>query len=100
MEALSQSQAVKEALQEKHATIPRQVVAGKRNADVLGTTTMAQLALQKCEQKVCPDNLTKSYVIREAPQHLGITRGRAATLLPRIAGSIGPTQITQDLGYN
>src|SRR6516162_9804693 len=48
VEALSQPQAVKEAMQQKHATIPRQVVPGECDADVLGTTTMAQLSPLKC----------------------------------------------------
>ena len=48
MEALPQPQAVKEAMQQKHATIPRQVVPGECDADVLGTTTMAQLSPLKC----------------------------------------------------
>src|SRR6516225_974438 len=62
-----QPQAVKEAMQQKHATIPRQVVPGECDADVAWDhddgATLAPKMCQNCR----PDNLTKRYVIRKPP---------------------------------
>ncbi len=58
VETLAQMQALEKAVEQKYATVPRQMVAGERNADPPRPPAMAHRSLPKERDLPFPDNYT------------------------------------------